>query len=115
MIEITQHIFKEEMLAEGLMKTHAGYNILDNLRTLWDMPNRGDHANYHGIGQTEEKRYKCHWKNNTCIKCVFKEERGMRVNLLESIQIIAHESQGTIDCSKIQTSKWEKLAKCVVI
>ena len=32
--EITQHIFKEEMLAEGLMKTHAGYNILDNLQTL---------------------------------------------------------------------------------
>ena len=30
MIKITQHIFKEEMLAEGLMKTHTGYNILDN-------------------------------------------------------------------------------------
>ena len=54
-------------------------------------------------------------KNNTCIKCVFKEERGMRVNLLESIKIIAHESQGTIHCSKIQTNKWEKLEKCVVI
>ena len=27
-IEITQHIFKEEILAEDLMKTHACYNIL---------------------------------------------------------------------------------------
>jgi len=26
-IEITQHIFKEEMLAEGLMKKHACYNF----------------------------------------------------------------------------------------
>ena len=78
------------------------------------MPNRGDHTNYHGICQIEAKRY-VSLKNNTCIKCFFKEERGMRVNLLESIQIIAHESQGTIHCSKIQTSKWQKLAKCVVI
>ena len=62
MIEITQHIFKEEMLPEGLMKTHVGYNILDNLQTLWDMPNRGDHTNYHGIFQTEAKIYKCYWK-----------------------------------------------------
>ena len=54
-------------------------------------------------------------KNNTCIKCVFKEERGMMVNLLESIKIMVLESEGTIHCSKIQTSKWEKLAKCVVI
>ena len=37
------------------MKTHTWYNILDNLRTLLDMPNRGDHTNYHGICQTEEK------------------------------------------------------------
>ena len=44
------------------MKTHPGYNILDNLWTLWEMPNRGDHTNYHGICQTEEKRYKCRWK-----------------------------------------------------
>ena len=59
MIEIAQHIFKEEMLTEGLMKTHTGYTILDNLRTLWDMPKRGDHTNYHGIFQVEAKIYKC--------------------------------------------------------
>ena len=44
------------------MKTHAGYNILDNLLDFWDMPNGGDHTNYHGIFQREAKRYKCRWK-----------------------------------------------------
>ena len=80
------------MLIESLMKTHVGYNIIDNLQTLWDMPNIGDHTNYHGICQIEAKRYNCPWKIILVSNVSLNKKRGTRVNLLKSIQIIAHES-----------------------
>ena len=61
MIEITQHIFKEEMLAEGLMKKHAGYNILDNLWTF-------------GICQTKE---------TTLSTMVYAKQRQKDISVIE--------------------------------